>query len=105
MNEGRTIDLHHAIEGHTGGTTGKSLIVYFTKEDFQKRMAYLDNFREMHGAKNRMRRATFSGKNIMPLKDENKNIFYIFHIFISAIVVLLTGSRTALLFDVYFYHI
>lgn len=82
MNEIRTIDLHHAIEGHTGGTTGKSLIVYFTKEDSQKRMAYLDNFREMHGAKHRMRRATFSGKNIIPSKDENKNIFWRDNIFL-----------------------
>jgi len=82
MKDVRTIDLHHAIEGHTGGTTGKSLIVYFTKEDFQKRMAYLDNFRETHGAKHRMRRATFSGKNIIPSKDENKNIFWRDNIFL-----------------------
>jgi phenylacetate-CoA ligase len=66
----------NAIKGRTGGTTGKSLTVYFTKQDFQRRMAELDFFREMHGFKHRMKRATFSGKSIIPEKDVNSNIFW-----------------------------
>lgn len=51
---------------NTGGTTGKSLQVYFTLEDTKKRMAYLDAFKEKHGIKLGMRVARFSGKNLIP---------------------------------------
>ncbi len=41
-----TISKKSGIEGHTGGgTTGKSLVVLFTKEDQMKRMAMLDHFK------------------------------------------------------------
>lgn len=50
----------------TGGTTGKSLCVYYTREDMQRRMAFLDAFKEKHGVKLGMRAARFSGKNIIP---------------------------------------
>lgn len=60
-----TVGPGQAIEGHTGGTTGKSLVVRFTKEDFQRRMANLDFFRELHRTNHRMRRATFSGKHLV----------------------------------------
>ena len=65
-----------AIEGHTGGTTGKSLVVRFTRKDIQRRMAELDYFRERFGARHGMRRATFSGKHLIPDKDERKRIFW-----------------------------
>lgn len=62
-----TIPRGRAIEGHTGGTTGKSLIVRFTVSDFMRRMAVLDHFKARHGFRNgRMRRATFSGKHVVP---------------------------------------
>ena len=51
---------------YTGGTTGKSLRVYYTREDMQRRMAFLDAFKEKHGVKLGMRAARFSGKNIIP---------------------------------------
>ena len=67
-----TLDGSHAIEGHTGGTTGKSLVVRFLREDFQSRMANLDVFREIHGARHRMRRATFSGKDLIGSTNSSK---------------------------------
>ena len=60
-----TLPLSEAVEGHTGGTTGKSLVVAFTRDDFQRRMAELDHFKAVHGARHGMRRATFSGKHIL----------------------------------------
>ena len=33
------------LEGHTGGTTGKSLVVLYTIEDQMKRMATLDHLK------------------------------------------------------------
>lgn len=53
------------IKSNTGGTTGKSLEVYFTKDDFRKRMAYLDAFKEWHGVKLGMKAARFSGKKLI----------------------------------------
>ena len=72
-NEVTTIPHHNGIESNTGGTTGKSLTVYFTKEDIQKRMASLDYFKMKHGFENiKMKRATFSGKHIIPPEQEEK---------------------------------
>lgn len=70
-----TINKNKGILGITGGTTGKSLVVVFTKEDFQKRMAYLDAFKARLGVKNGMRRATFSGRQFVPL-NQKKNVFW-----------------------------
>lgn len=62
-----TISQRKGIEGHTGGTTGKSLVILATSEDSQKRMAMLDHFKSRVGFENRrMTRATFSGKHIVP---------------------------------------
>jgi phenylacetate-CoA ligase len=70
-----TVPKSEAIEGHTGGTTGKSLIVYFTRRDFERRMAFLDSFKENHGFQNIvMKRATFNGKHIVP--QSNKKPIY-----------------------------
>jgi phenylacetate-CoA ligase len=60
-----TLPLGDAIEGHTGGTTGTSIVVAYTRDDFQRRMAELDYFRGVHGARHRMRRATFNGKHVV----------------------------------------
>lgn len=62
-----TVAKNRAIEGHTGGTTGKSLVVLGTVEDSMKRMAMLDHFKARVGFLHRgMRRATFNGKHIVP---------------------------------------
>lgn len=57
----------------TGGTTGKSLVVRFTDEDSQKRMAYLDWFKSMYGfTMTKDRHARFNGKDIIPLRQKAK---------------------------------
>ena len=62
-----TISKKEAIVTFTGGTTGKSLKILFTKDDFQKRMAYLDAFKYKVGIKNvfKVRKATFSGRDFI----------------------------------------
>lgn len=55
------------VEYHTGGTTGKSLIVRALPEDDEIRMAVLDHYKSRLGFENtKMRRATFNGKHIVP---------------------------------------
>lgn len=62
-----TVPRQGNVEGHTGGTTGKSLVVLMTPSDMMKRMAMLDHFKHRVGFEHRkMRRATFSGKHIVP---------------------------------------
>lgn len=71
-----TIPHRGAVEGHTGGTTGKSLAVLFTPEDMMRRMAMLDHFKARVGFKHlEMRRATFNGKNIIP-QDQKRKVFW-----------------------------
>lgn len=71
-----TIPKKGAIIGNTGGTTGKSLVVYNTPEDNQKRMAVLDYFKMKHGFKNtEMKKATFMGKHIVP-PTQKKKVFW-----------------------------
>lgn len=64
------------IKSNTSGTTGKSMTVYFTKDDYEKRMAYLDAFKEKHGIKLGMRAARFSGKNLIPHGFEKSNKYW-----------------------------
>ena len=72
----KTIPKKGAVEGHTGGTTGKSLVVYMTAEDMMKRMAMLDHFKSRVGFINlKMRRATFNGKHIIPPTQKHKKFW------------------------------
>lgn len=65
-----------SVECHTGGTTGKSLAVYMTKDDMMKRMATLDFFKSKAGFINlKMKRATFNGKHIVP-QNQKTNVFW-----------------------------
>lgn len=71
-----TIPAQGAVEGHTGGTTGKSLVVRNTVEDSMRRMAMLDHFKARVGFEHRkMKRATFNGKHIVP-PAQTKKIFW-----------------------------
>lgn len=64
------------VEGHTGGTTGKSLVVRNSREDNMKRMAMLDHFKARVGFEHRkMKRATFNGKHIVP-PQQKKKVFW-----------------------------
>lgn len=71
-----TVPRRGAVEGHTGGTTGKSLVILMTPQDMMKRMALLDHFKHRVGFEHRrMRRATFNGKHIVPPAN-NKPVYW-----------------------------
>lgn len=71
-----TINENDGVVSYTGGTTGKSLKVIFTKDDFQKRMAYLDAFKHRIGITDpfHSRKATFSGRDF--IHSDTTNIFW-----------------------------
>lgn len=71
-----TIPKSEGIVSKTGGTTGKSLEVIFTKEDMQERFAMLDNFRSQFGYKLGKKTAWFSGKNLLTSRDLRKSRFW-----------------------------
>ena len=62
-----------AVVEHTGGTTGKSLVVLQRVSDSMRRMATLDHFKTRVGFEHRrMKRATFNGKHIVPPGQKSK---------------------------------
>lgn len=62
-----------AVVEHTGGTTGKSLVVLQRVSDSMRRMATLDHFKARVGFDHRkMKRATFNGKHIVPPGQKSK---------------------------------
>lgn len=63
INDVYTVAARGSIPAFTGGTTGKSLEVRYTHQDFQQRMGYLDAFKERIGIDVfRAKKATFSGR-------------------------------------------
>lgn len=72
----KTINESDGIESLTGGTTGASMKVIYTKEDMQERFAILDHFRESFGYKLGKRTAWFSGKKIVVPQDILKGVCY-----------------------------
>jgi phenylacetate-CoA ligase len=77
INAAYTISERRGIPSFTGGTTGTSLQVYFTKNDFRERMAYLDAFKAKLGVNGFDRKATFSGREIISKRDAKNGIFWI----------------------------
>ena len=71
-----TVPLRSGVKSNTGGTTGKSLQVVFTKDNYQERFAILDTFRGQYGYVLGKRTAWFSGKNIVFDKDIKKHRFW-----------------------------
>ncbi|WP_214851388.1 phenylacetate--CoA ligase family protein [Exiguobacterium sp. s193] len=55
-------DVAAPVLGKTGGTTGQSIQVHYTKADMQRRMAHLDYFKYTHGVKKGMRRISFTAQ-------------------------------------------
>ena len=73
LNEMYTINEKDGNVSHTSGTTGTPLKILFSKEDTQKRMAYLDYFKKKHGFVNlKMKRATFNSSEIIPVGQKRK---------------------------------
>lgn len=76
IDEVMTISSDEAVIQHTGGTTGKSLTIRQTRDDSYQRMAMLDNFKARVGfEQNKMKRATFNGKHIVP-PNQKKKVFW-----------------------------
>ena len=74
INNVYTIRQKDSITAFTGGTTGKALQVRFTKEDFQKRMAYLDVFKINLGVDPfKSKKATFSGRELIKRSHSKNN--------------------------------
>lgn len=71
-----TIDSKHGFHSKTGGTTGKSLEVYFTPDNMQERFAMLDDFRGRYGYKLGKKTAWFSGKSLLTDRDIKKKRFW-----------------------------
>ncbi|MFC6382306.1 phenylacetate--CoA ligase family protein [Psychrobacter glacincola] len=70
----KTINESEGITSHTGGTTGASMKVVYTKSNMQERFAILDHFRAKHGYELGKKTAWFSGKNLISDKDLQKGI-------------------------------
>lgn len=68
-------DIKAPIIGSTGGTTGTAIQVRFTVEDYQSRMAHLDYFKEKHGFKRGMKRASFTDRMICP-RDQTHFVYW-----------------------------
>lgn len=60
----------------TGGTTGASMRVIFTREDIQERNALLDHFRANYGYRLGVKVAWFSGKDIVRERDLLRGLCY-----------------------------
>ena len=71
-----TLDKAQGITSNTSGTTGTSMTFVYTKEDQQKRLAYLDYFKLCNGfAAIKMKRASFNSSKIVP-PTQTKKIFW-----------------------------
>ncbi|WP_257224830.1 phenylacetate--CoA ligase family protein [Acinetobacter sp. YH12096] len=70
----KTINEKEGLISLTGGTTGASMKVVYTKEDMQERFAILDHFRSKFGYELGKKTAWFSGKNLVTQKDLAKGI-------------------------------
>lgn len=60
----------------TGGTTGKSLEVLFTRDNTHERFAMLDNFRSKYGYRLGIKTAWFSGKSFLTSRDVKRKRFW-----------------------------
>ena len=70
----KTLDEKDGLVSLTGGTTGASMKVIYTKKDMQERFAILDHFRAQHGYKLGKKTAWFSGKNLISEEHLRKGI-------------------------------
>jgi phenylacetate-CoA ligase len=71
-----TVSKTEGIISKTGGTTGKSLEVLFTKQNMQERFALLDDFRNRFGYQLGKKTAWFSGKDLLTHADVEKDRFW-----------------------------
>lgn len=74
LDEIKTLEEKNGIISLTGGTTGASMKVIYTRSDVQERYAILDHFRAQHGYKLGKKTAWFSGKNLISEKHLSKQM-------------------------------
>lgn len=74
LNKIKTLNEKNGLVSMTGGTTGASMKVIYTKSDMQERFAILNHFRAKHGYELGKKTAWFSGKNLISQKDIKKGI-------------------------------
>lgn len=68
-----TLSENEANKSNTSGTTGKSMLLLYTKTDSQRRLAYLDFFKWKHGFVHlKMRQATFNSAKVVPPYQRSK---------------------------------
>lgn len=72
LNEIKTLNEKDGLLFFTGGTTGASMKVVYTKNDVQERFAVLDSFRGKYGYKLGDKVAWFTAKNLISEKDIKK---------------------------------
>lgn len=70
----KTLNENRGIISLTGGTTGASMKVIYTKSDMQERFAILDHFRAQHNYHLGKKTAWFSGKNLISEEHLQKGI-------------------------------
>ncbi len=68
-----TIPMSEGTVSNTSGTTGTSMTFVYTREDHQRRLAYLDHFKSALGFEHlKMRRASFNSSKIVPPTQKRK---------------------------------
>ncbi len=71
-----TIPMSEGTVSNTSGTTGTSMTFVYTREDHQRRLAYLDHFKSALGFEHlKMRRASFNSSKIVP-PTQKRNVFW-----------------------------
>lgn len=76
INDFFTVSKKGGVVSKTGGTTGKSLEILFTKEGNNEKFAYLDYFRGKFGYELGKKTAWFSGKDLIRSTDIISNRFW-----------------------------
>ena len=74
LDDIKTVAEKEGLVSLTGGTTGASMKVIYTKADMHERFAILDHFRAQHGYKLGEKTAWFSGKNLISQADIAKGL-------------------------------
>lgn len=61
---------------YTGGTTGKSLVVYSSRTSTQRRIPFIELYWELHGYHFKDKFAWFSGRHLIGDNDVKRNVFW-----------------------------
>lgn len=76
INKFFTVSKKNGVVSKTGGTTGKSLEILFTKEGNNEKFAFLDYFRGKFDYELGKKTAWFSGKDLLTSTDIKNKVFW-----------------------------